>query len=188
MAGCRRPPARCITAQSRFSGLALAQLSVWGTLRWSKWVWKLGFGPLCRGFRSDFRHYGLPGTRPDGRAALAPRPAAGLARRVLRQPPGRRAARRRRLASGDRRRPGRAMARARCARERTAGQKPAVECRSALRALFVGSKGQQHAVDRPARRLPSCAVLESDSPPRLGVDRRLVRVASICSLCLRGHA
>ena len=37
-------------------GFGFAQLSVWGTLTWSKWVWKLGFGPLCRGSRSRRRN------------------------------------------------------------------------------------------------------------------------------------
>jgi hypothetical protein len=54
-----------------------------------------------------------------------------------------------------------------------------VKCRCALRALFVGPKGQEHAVDRAAGRFPSRVVLESDPPPRLGMDRRSVRVASI---------
>jgi hypothetical protein len=56
--------------------------------------------------------------------------------------------------------------------------KPVVERRFALRALLVGPKGQQQAIDRPAGRLSSVA-LETDSPPRLRVDRRAVRVAGI---------
>ncbi len=63
-----------------------------------------------------------------------------------------------------------------------------MKCRSALRALLVGPKGEQHAVDRAAGRLPSRMVLKSDSPPRLGVDRRSVGVASISCLHLRRHA
>ena len=90
------------------------------------------------------------------------------------------------LASGGRHRRGWAVTRTRSPRGGTSGEKPAVKCRSALRALFVGPKGQQHAVDRAAGRLPSRVVLESDSPPRLGVDRRSVRVTSISSL--RRHA
>ena len=50
---------------------SFGRISVWGTLRRSKWVWKLGFGRLCRGFRSDFRPYGSTETGPEGRAALA---------------------------------------------------------------------------------------------------------------------
>ena len=69
----------------------------------------------------------------------------------------------------------------------TSGEKPAMKCRSALRALFVGPQGQQHAVDRAVGRLPSRVVLKSDSPPRLGVDRRSVRVASISCLHRRRH-
>ena len=91
-------------------------------------------------------------------------------------------------ASGGRRRCGRAVTRTRSARRDTAGEKPAVKRRSALRALFVGPQGQQHAVDRAARRLPSRVVLKSDSPPRLGVDRRSVRVPSISCLHLHSHA
>ena len=50
---------------------SFGRISVWGTLRWSKWVWKLGFGPLCRVFRSDFGHYGWTETGPEAPAALA---------------------------------------------------------------------------------------------------------------------
>ena len=59
---------------------------------------------------------------------------------------------------------------------------------SALSALFVGPKGEQHAVDRAAGRLPSRAVLKSDSPPRVGVDRRSIRVAGISCLYLHRDA
>ena len=88
-------------------------------------------------------------------------------------------------ASGGRHRRGWAVTRTRCACRGAAGEKPGVKCRSALRALFVGPKGEQHAVDRATGRLPPRVPLKSDSPPRLGVDRRLVRVASIS--CLYHH-
>ena len=95
---------------------------------------------------------------------------------------------RRRYASECRHRRGSAVTRTRSARRGTAGEKPGVKCRSALRALFVGPQGQQHAVDCAAGRLPSRVVLNSDSPPRLGVDRRSVRVASISCVYLHRHA
>jgi len=88
-------------------------------------------------------------------------------------------------ASGGRHRRGWAVTRTRCVCRSAAGEKPGVKCRSALCALFVGPKGEQHAVDCATGRLPSRVALESDSPPRLGVDRRLVRVASIS--CLYDH-
>lgn len=90
-------------------------------------------------------------------------------------------------ASGGRHRRGWAVTRTRCACRGAAGEKPGVKCRSALRALFVGLKGEQHAVDGATGRLPSRVAFKSDSPPRLGVDRRLVRVASISCL-YRHHA
>ena len=84
--------------------------------------------------------------------------------------------------SGGCHRRGRAVPRTRSVRRGIAGEKPGVKRGSALRALFVGPKGEQHAVDRAAGRLPSRAVLKSDSPPRVGVDRRSIRVAGI-SVC-----
>jgi hypothetical protein len=91
-------------------------------------------------------------------------------------------------ASGGRHGRGWAVTRTCCACRGAAGEKPGVKCRFALRALFVGSKGEQHAVDRAAGRLPSRVALKSDSPPRLGVDRRSVRVATISCLYVHRHA
>lgn len=90
--------------------------------------------------------------------------------------------------SGGSHRRGRAVTRTRSVRRGIAGEKPGVKRGSALRALFVGPKGEQHAVDRAAGRLPSRAVLKSDSPPRVGVDRRSIRVAGISSLYRHRHA
>ena len=90
--------------------------------------------------------------------------------------------------SGRCHRRGRAVTRTRPVRRGIAGEKPGVKRGSALRALFVGPKGEQHAVDRAAGRLPSRAVLKSDSPPRVGVDRRSIRVAGISWLYLHRHA
>ncbi len=72
--------------------------------------------------------------------------------------------------------------------ERTAGDQPALECRSALCPLFVGPKGQQHAINPATGRVSPGMVLEARSPHRLGVDRRSVRVASVCCLYLCCHA
>jgi hypothetical protein len=72
--------------------------------------------------------------------------------------------------------------------ERTAGYEPALECRSALCALFVGLKGQQHAVNSATSRVAPGMVLEARSPQRLGMNRRSVRVAGIRCLYLCCHA
>jgi hypothetical protein len=76
----------------------------------------------------------------------------------------------------------------RCARRGIAGEKPGVKRGSAFRALFVGPEGEQHAVDRAAGRLASRVALKSDSPPRVGVDRRSVRIAGNSCLYLHRHA
>lgn len=52
--------------------------------------------------------------------------------------------------------------------ERTASYEPALKCRSAFCALFVGSKSKQHAVDPATGRM----FLAVRSPQRLGMNRR----------------
>jgi hypothetical protein len=138
-----------------------------------------------------------PPRYPGGHPCTSPEPGPGVPQRTfVERWPVRRRGRRRRPPprpedpTSDRcSRPRRPSAGAELspAGERSAGGEPAVKCRSPLRALFVGPKGQPHAVDCATGRLSSRVVVRAESPARLSIDRRPVGVARIRCLNLRFH-